>query len=252
MEIDLSGKVGIVTGAGKGIGKTIAVNFAKANADVVVDDIDLEAAEEVCSQIHSLGGKAIAVKADVALEKDVKDMTEKCIESFGRIDILVNNAGIIKRKPAEEITVDEWDRIIDVNLKGAFLCSQAVARHIMKRGGEGKIVNISSVMGKVALAPRSAYCASKGGMVMLTKDLAVEWAEHKINVNAISPGWTLTEMTKAYFSQEEVSRFLLERTPLKRFATPQDIANAVLFLSSGLADYITGQTIYVDGGWTIQ
>ncbi|UCF92024.1 MAG: 3-oxoacyl-ACP reductase FabG [Desulfobacterales bacterium] len=251
MEIDLTGKVCIVTAAGRGIGKAIAANFAEAHAAVVINDIDLEAATQVSDLIESGGSRTRAIKADVAVAEDVNRLTAETLQTFGRIDILVNNAGVITRKPAEEITEAEWDRIIDVNLKGTFLCSQAVARHMIARRQGGKIINISSIMGNVALPPRSAYCASKGGIVMLTKDLAAEWAEHNIHVNAIAPGWTLTEMTQSYFAQDDVRRFLLERTPLKRFATPRDIAHTALFLASDLADYITGQTIHVDGGWTI-
>lgn len=251
MEIDLSGKVSIVTGAGRGIGKAIAVAFAEAGSHVTVNDIDQDKAEEVSKVVSSLGRRTLAAKADVAIEEDVNNMIEKVLRTFGKIDILVNNAGIIKRQPAEKTAVEDWDRIIAVNLRGPFLCSRLVAKHMIEKRKGGKIINIASIMGKVALPPRSAYCASKGGIVMLTKDLATEWAQYGINVNAVSPGWTLTEMTSSYFSQEDVRRFLLEKTPLRRFATPQDIANMALFLASDLANYITGQTIYVDGGWTI-
>ena len=252
MRVDLTGKVALVTGAGRGIGKAIAAALARANACIVVNDVHLDTAEETANEIKALGGKALPVKADVSLREEVNDMVKNALMTFGKIDILVNNAGVITRKPAEEFLEAEWDKIINVNLKGVFLCSQIVARHMIERGGGGKIINIASIMGGVALPPRSAYCASKGGVIALTRDLAAEWAKYNINVNAISPGWMAgTEITKSYFSQEDVRRFLLERIPLNRFGTVEDIANLVVFLSSEYSNYITGQNIYVDGGWTI-
>jgi 2-deoxy-D-gluconate 3-dehydrogenase len=164
---------------------------------------------------------------------------------------LVNNAGVVLRKPAEEITEEEWDKVIDINLKGTFLCAQTVGKAMIQRGDGGRIINIASIMGGVALPPRAAYCASKGGIIALTKDLAAEWAKYRVTVNTISPGWTVTEMTQAYFSQEEVRRFLLERIPLNRLGKPEDIANLAVFLASEYSEYITGQAIFVDGGWTI-
>jgi len=252
MRVDLTGKVALVTGAGRGIGKAIAAALARANACIVVNDVHLDTAEETANEIKALGGKALPVKADVSLREEVNDMVKNALMTFGKIDILVNNAGVITRKPAEEFLEAEWDKIINVNLKGVFLCSQIVTRHMIERGGGGKIINIASIMGGVALPPRSAYCASKGGVIALTRDLAAEWAKYNINVNAISPGWMAgTEITKLYFSQEDVRRFLLERIPLNRFGTAEDIANLVVFLSSEYSNYITGQNIYVDGGWTI-
>ena len=225
--------------------------FAVAGANVLVNDVDSNAASEVADVIKSRGHEACPVAGDVALEKVVQKIVDTAIEIYGQVDILINNAGIILRKPAENLSIAEWKRIIDVNLTSTFMCAQKVAKHMIQRKKGGKIINISSIMGLVSLPPRSAYCASKGGIIMLTKDLAAEWAEHKINVNSVAPGWTLTEMTESYFAQEEVYRFLMDRTPLKRFATPQEIAETVLFLASDSASFITGQTICVDGGWTI-
>jgi len=251
MQVDLTGKVAIVTGAGRGIGKGIAMALADAHANVVVNDVDLNSAEEVARQIGSSRGRALAVKADVRRGDEISRMFEAAVKNLGGIHILVNNAGIVLRKPAEEIAEEEWDKLIDINLKGTFLCAQAAAKAMIKGGKGGRIINLSSIMGGVALPPRAAYCASKGGIIALTKDLAAEWAKHGITVNAIAPGWTITEMTQSYFSQEPVRQFLLERIPLNRLGKPEDIAHVAVFLASEYSDYITGQTIYVDGGWTI-
>jgi NAD(P)-dependent dehydrogenase (short-subunit alcohol dehydrogenase family) len=251
LQIDLAGKGAIVTGAGRGIGKAIAKALAGSQAGVVVCDIDLDAAARVAKEIETLGGKALPAKADIRVRNEIDQMVQRGIEEFGGVQILINNAGVVLRKPAEEITEEEWDKVIDINLKGAFLCAQTVAKAMIRGGGGGRIINIASIMGGVALPPRAAYCASKGGIIALTKDLAAEWAKYGITVNTLSPGWTLTEMTQSYFSQEEVRQFLLERIPLNRLGQPEDIANLAVFLASGYSDYITGQSIFVDGGWTI-
>jgi NAD(P)-dependent dehydrogenase (short-subunit alcohol dehydrogenase family) len=211
----------------------------------------LDVATEVARQIESSGGRALPVRADVRKGDEISRMVDTAVKELGGIHILVNNAGIVLRKPAEEIAEEEWDRLIDINLKGTFLCAQAVAKAMMGAGQGGRIINLSSIMGGVALPPRAAYCASKGGIIALTQDLAAEWAKHGITVNAIAPGWTVTEMTQSYFSQEPVRQFLLERIPLNRLGKPEDMAHLAVFLASDYSDYITGQTIYVDGGWTI-
>ena len=251
MQINLTARGAIVTGAGRGIGKAIAKALAAANARVIVCDVDGKAASLVAKEIESAGGKALPAKADVRMGSEISQMVQMAISEFGGIHLLVNNAGVVLRKPAEEISEEEWDKIIDINLKGTFLCAQTVAKAMIQAGHGGKIINIASIMGSVALPPRAAYCASKGGIIALTKDLAAEWAKYGITVNTLSPGWTVTEMTQAYFSQEEVRQFLLERIPLNRLGKPEDIANMAVFLSSEYSDYITGQAIFVDGGWTI-
>ena len=251
MDINLEGKTAIVTGAGRGIGKAIAKVLAASRAKVVVNDVDGDAALQVSREIEAQGGIARPAKADVRVPGEISQMVQMAVKDLGGIQVMVNNAGIVMRKPAEEILEDEWDRVIDINLKGTFLCAQAAARAMISAGKGGKIINISSIMGVVALPPRSPYCASKGGIINLTKDLAAEWAKYGITVTGIAPGWTVTEMTEAYFSQEPVRQFLLERIPLNRLGKPEDIANLAVFLSSDYSDYITGQTICVDGGWTI-
>jgi 2-deoxy-D-gluconate 3-dehydrogenase len=247
----LKDKTAIVTGAGRGIGKSIAGAFAAAGAKVIVNDIDGDAAAQVCQEIKDRGGFARPAKADVRVSAEIAEMVQMTVRDLGGIQVMVNNAGVILRKPAEEILEEEWDRVIQINLKGTFLCAQTAAKAMIAGGKGGKIINISSVMGAVALPPRAAYCASKGGIINLTKDLAAEWAQYGIAVNGIAPGWTVTEMTQGYFSQEPVRRYLLERIPLNRLGKPEDIAHMAVFLASDYADYIIGQTIFVDGGWTI-
>ena len=251
MQINLTGKVAIVTGAGRGIGKAIAKALATANASVVINDVDLNAATQASQEIESSGGKARPAKADVRIRSEINQMVQMAKRELGGINILVNNAGVIMRKPAEDLSEEEWDKVIDINLKGTFLCAQTFAKAMIQEGNGGKIINIGSIMGSVALPPRAAYCASKGGIIALTKDLAAEWAKYRITVNTISPGWTVTEMTQSYFSQEEVRKFLLDRIPLNRLGKPEDVANLAVFMASEYSDYITGQAISVDGGWTI-
>ncbi|MDA4121640.1 MAG: SDR family oxidoreductase [Thaumarchaeota archaeon] len=250
MQIDLTGKVGLVTGAGRGIGKAIAVAMARAGADMIPVDVDINTLKGTTVEISQLGRKSTGFQVEVSRLREVEDVVSKAVGFQGKIDILVNNAGVVIRKPMEEYSEADWDSVINTNLKGTFNFSQAVGRQMVKQGTGGRIINISSIFGLVALPPRASYSASKGAIVSLTRDLAAEWAKHKITVNAICPGWTKTEMTANYFAQEDVSKFLLERIPLGRFAEPEEIANLAMFLASDYSSYITGQGIPVDGGWT--
>ena len=243
----LEGQVAIVTGAGQGIGRAIALTLAKEGAAVVVNDIDLERAKKVADEIKSLGGQAQPIKADVSNREEVNRLVEKTLDNFKKIDILVNNAGTAKLTPTMELTEAEWDSTIDINLKGQFLCSQAVAKHMIKQR-RGKIVNIASLAAHIGTPGLVAYSASKGGVIQLTKVLAVEWGKHNITVNAVSPGLTMTELVKAVFKERPDVFEGVERIPLKRLAMPEDIANAVLFLASPESDYISGQVLPVDGG----
>ena len=244
----LEGQVAIVTGAGQGIGRAIALTLAKEGAAVIVNDINLESAKKVSDEIKSLGGQAQAIKADVSKGEEVNTLIQKTLDGFKKIDILVNNAGWSNLIPAIELTETQWDTIVDINLKGQFLCSQAVAKQMFKQK-RGKIVNIAALSGRVAMPGLVAYGASKAGILQLTRVLAIEWAEYNINVNAVSPGITLTPLVKdAFKEKQDILKSYLERIPLKRAAKPEDIANAVLFLASSEADDITGQEITIDGG----
>jgi NAD(P)-dependent dehydrogenase (short-subunit alcohol dehydrogenase family) len=242
----LKGQVAIVTGAGQGIGEAIALAFAREGAAVVVDDINPKTARKVAKGINERGGTALAIKADVSNADEVNILVEKTMEHFKKIDILVNNAGIIKIAPVLELTEADWDDVIDVNVKGQFLCSKAVAKHMIKQK-RGKIINIASIGAHVGALGSAAYTVSKVGILQLTKVLAVEWGKYNINVNVVSPGLTMTVMAE-YVTKKLPSSQGIDRVPLRRLAKPEDIADAVLFLASSESDYITGQEIIVDGG----
>jgi 3-oxoacyl-[acyl-carrier protein] reductase len=242
----LEGQVAIVTGAGQGIGEAIALLFAREGAAVIVDDINPKTARKVAKDINERGGTALAIKADVSNADEVNMLVEKTMERFKKIDILVNNAGIIKIAPVLELTETEWDDVIDVNVKGQFLCSKAVAKYMTKQK-RGKIINIASIGAHVGAPGSAAYTVSKVGILQLTKVLAVEWGKYNINVNVVSPGLTMTVMAE-YVTKKLPSLQGIDRVPLRRLAKPEDIADAVLFLASSESDYITGQEIIVDGG----
>ena len=247
--MSLKGKVAIVTGARRGIGKGIALAFAKAGADVVVSDIDLKDCEKVTKEIESLGQQALAVKADVTNYEEVDQMVKSTLKKFSKIDILVNNAGILIYKPFLEITEDVWDKTLDTNLKGYFLCAQRVAKEMIKHK-KGKIINIASVAGTVAYPQLAHYCASKGGIIIFTKVMANELATYKINVNSISPGATETPMTQGMLNDPKTREGFIKNIPWGRIGKPEDIANTAVFLASDDADYLTGVNVVVDGGMT--
>ncbi len=242
----LENKVAIVTGAGRGIGKAVAIAFATEGADIVAVARTKEEIEETCHEVEALGRQGLAIPIDVTNADQIKEMVQKSVSQFKKIDILVNNAGVIKLTPVLELTEADWDRIIDINLKGTFLCSQATARHMIKQE-RGKIINIASVGAHVGSPGTAAYAASKGGIIQLTKVLAVEFGKYNINVNVVSPGLTVTSMA-AYLAKERSDSQDSDRIPLRRLAKPEDIADAVLYLASSDSDYVTGQEIIVDGG----
>ncbi len=241
----LSGKTAIVTGGGAGIGKGLALRLAEEGADIVIADIDEAVAAETAAKIEALGRQARVVKVNVANKAEV----EKMVAQVGRIDILVNNAGVENITPLLDISEAEWDRIMTVNLKGAFLCSQAVARAMIAAGQGGKIINIGSIAGITPPKKEPHYAASKGGVHVLTKQLALELAAHQINVNAVAPGIIRNGLsTHQSLKEPERAKQIEQAIPWQRAGTPLDIANAVLFLASNESDYITGVVLPVDGG----
>ncbi|MGQ9631699.1 MAG: 3-oxoacyl-[acyl-carrier-protein] reductase [bacterium] len=243
--MDLKGKVAVVTGAARGIGREIALTLAKQGCDVAVCDIDLDGASRTSDDISALGVKSVALKANVSDPRDVEAMIERVMDAFSHIDILVNNAGITRDALMIRMKDEAWDAVIDVNLKGTFNCTRAVSK-IMMRQRSGKIVNIASVIGLIGNVGQANYAASKAGVIALTKTAARELAPRGINVNAVAPGFIDTEMTRA-LPQAERDK-ILSRVPLGRLGQPEDVARAVAFLVSEDADYITGQVLTVDGG----
>ncbi|MDO9124793.1 MAG: 3-oxoacyl-[acyl-carrier-protein] reductase [Deltaproteobacteria bacterium] len=243
--MELSGKVALVTGAAQGIGKAIALLLARNGADVVVSDINLEKAQETTNEIQGMGRRSFAIKVNVADLKDVERMVEAIVEQFGRIDILVNNAGITRDRLILRMTEEDWDAVLDVNLKGTFNCTKAVIRHMSKQKS-GKIVSIASVSGEMGNPGQANYAASKAGVIGFTKTIAREFAGRGINVNAIAPGYIQTPMTDAVpeKAKEELKRMI----PMERLGKPEDVAQAVLFLVSENSSYITGQVLNVNGG----
>lgn len=245
----MEGKVAVVTGAGSGIGRATALVLGQSGARVAVADIDHESASVSVAELQDSGVMAVALYADVSKSGDVERMVEGVIDQWGRVDILVNNAGIADWAPALEIEEEDWDRILDVDLKGVFLCSQAVARRMVGQGEGGKIVNIASITGITPIETQAHYCAAKAGVISLTQVFALELAPHRINVNAVCPGVTRTNQTAGLLADECKRQEILAHIPMKRIGRPEDIAQAILFLSSPSSDYVTGTTIVVDGGW---
>jgi len=246
--MNLKDKVAIVTGARRGIGEAIALKLAREGAKVVVTDISQEDCQKVVDKIEKTGGEGLALKLDVTDEENVKNVVEAVKEKFGKIDILVNNAGIFIQQELDQMDTGRIEKEIAVNLKGAILCSKYVIPQ-MKIQKYGKIINTASIAGFVGFEISSVYCATKGGIIAMTKELAMELGRYKINVNAVAPGVIATDMTKDILTDEKAQEALLAKIPYGRVGRPEDIANAVAFLASDEAEYITGHTLVVDGGW---
>lgn len=241
----LSDKVAIVTGASRGIGRAIALALAAQGAKVVASARNAEALAQLAEEIKAQGGDALAVVGDVALEDDANNLVKQAVEAYGQVDVFVNNAGITRDGLLLRMKNDDWDAVLDTNLKGAFLCTRAVAK-VMSKQRSGRIINISSVVGEMGNAGQANYCASKAGLLGLTKSVARELARRNVTVNAITPGFITTEMTEDM--TEKAQEAMTEQIPLGRPGSAEDVANAVIFLASDQSAYITGQVLGVNGG----
>ncbi|MHC2995349.1 MAG: 3-oxoacyl-[acyl-carrier-protein] reductase [Candidatus Atribacteria bacterium] len=243
----LSGKVALITGSARGIGKAIALELANHGANIVINDILTEnEINKTLEEVKQSSNKAIGIRADITKLDEVESMVKEIINKFGKVDILINNAGITRDSLLIRMKEEDWDAVININLKGTFNCSKAVAKYMMRQKKGGKIVNISSVIGLIGNVGQTNYAASKAGIIGLTKSMAKELALRNINVNAIAPGFIETDMTKKL--PEKVRQDLQQQIPLKRLGIVEDVAKAVYFLVSDAANYITGQVINVDGG----
>ena len=249
--MNLTGKTAIITGARRGMGRTHALVLAKAGAKVVVSDISLKDCQKVVDEIKKAGGEAIALKCNVTSKKEIDKIVNSTIKKWGKIDILVNNAGIAQMVPFLEMKEQDWDRTLDINLKGYFLCAQACVKEMAKQKS-GVIVNIASVaMGQQGFGSANAshYSASKGAIAAMTEALAVELAPYNIRVNAIAPGLIETPMIDFVKQDPKMTKALLARIPMRRLGKPEEVSNLVLFLSSSASSYITGSVVVIDGGW---
>ncbi|MGD2095162.1 MAG: glucose 1-dehydrogenase [Phycisphaerales bacterium] len=246
---NLSGKVAIVTGTSRGLGQYFARALAKAGADLVITSRELSRLTEFKQEIESLGRKALAVQLDVLSQSDIEDMVQAAIKEYGKIDILVNNAGLNIRNPSVKFSSQDWDTVLDTNLKGSFFCAQAVAKEMIKQN-YGRIINIGSctcVFGMEGIAP---YTASRGGILSMTRSLAVEWGRFGITVNVLAPGWFKTAQNAVLYENKDWVNYITERIPINRPGQPNDLDGTVVFLASEASAYITGQIILVDGGFT--
>ncbi|ATH62046.1 glucose 1-dehydrogenase [Staphylococcus pasteuri] len=250
---ELENKVVIITGAGSGIGKSFAENFGKAKAKVVLNyrsDKHDESLQESVNIIKQAGGDALLVQGDMAKEEDVINLINQSVDHFGTLDIMINNAGFEKATPSHEMTIEEWQKVIDINLTGAFIGSREAVKHFRKEDKKGVIINTSSVHDTIPWPNYVHYASSKGGLKLMMETMSMEYAQYGIRINNISPGAVVTEHTKEKFSDPKTREETLEMIPAREIGDAQDIANAALFLASDLASYIHGTTIYVDGGMT--
>jgi NAD(P)-dependent dehydrogenase (short-subunit alcohol dehydrogenase family) len=246
---ELRGRKVIVTGGSKGIGKDIARAFAELGAQVVITGREEQSLVQTTEELKRIQPQCSYIVADIRKVESVYRMVDEAVERMGGLDVLVNNAGVNIPKPALEVTEEDWDSILDTNLKGTFFCAQRAGKYMIPQR-RGKVINIVSQMAFVGYIKRAAYCSSKGGAVQLTKALAIEWAPYQIHVNAVAPTFIETDLTRRMFADEEFYQDVLRRIPLGQLARPSDVTGAVLFLASDMANFITGETIRVDGGWT--
>ena len=247
----IKGSGAIVTGASSGLGMSFAEALADCGTNLVIAARRYERLVQFAKDLErSYAVKAVPVRTDVSQEDDVNRMVKMAVDTFGSVEILVNNAGVSSLSPSVDMTLEEWRKVIDVNLTGVFLCARAAAREMIKKK-YGKIINIASIYGAVGdIFHAAPYYASKGAVINLTRALAIEWAQHKINVNAIAPGFFPSEMTEQVFKNEDAMKHILSRTPMGRTGVPADLKAVLVYLASPASDFVTGQTIFVDGGWT--
>ena len=252
MAISVKNKIAIITGATKGIGRGIANAFAASGATVVVVSRHLSDCEQTAFELQEkYGTNALGIAADITKQEDINCLVQSVIDAYGHIDVLINNAGSAITKCAEDVTEQDWDYVINLDLKAVFFCSQAVGKRMIEQKC-GKIINISSALGIIAEKQILPYLAAKAGVLHMTKGLALEWAQHNIHVNSICPGYVITDINRELLSNEKVSEKLLKKFPLRRFGEVEEIADAAVFLASDASSYMTGQQIVIDGGWTIQ
>lgn len=249
-EFSLNGRVALVTGATGGIGKAISLAFGACGARVFLNGTSEEKLQALAAEMKAEGIETAHMASNLSRSAAPRELVEAVIEAMGSVDVLVNSAGINRPQNSVDVTEENWDAVLDINLKATFFTSQAAAKVMIPRGG-GKIINISSQAGIVGLPLRAAYCSSKGGVNQLTRTLAAEWAKHRILVNAVAPTFVLTSLTKGMFENKEFLAYVLDSIPLGRMAEPEEVAYAALFLASNLSDMITGHILTVDGGWTV-
>jgi NAD(P)-dependent dehydrogenase (short-subunit alcohol dehydrogenase family) len=248
---DLSGKIAIVTGGNRGIGYGIARGLAQAGATIVVANRNVAGGQKAVETLKKEGGKAVHIALDISKVSSIVAMVSEVVRQFGKIDILVNNAAVIIRKPAEEYTEEDWDTMVNTNLRGTFFCAELVAREMIKRK-QGKIINISSVLSQMGQVGRAIYATTKAGVSHMTRTLGVEWIKYGINVNAIGPGVTITEINRDFFkTHPDDFQRIMNGVPANRPASPDDYIGAAVFLASDAANYMVGQTLIIDGGMTI-
>lgn len=247
LSFDLTGKVAIVTGDTKGLGYGMAIMLANHGADIVVTSRTPEDCERIAAEIKAMGRNVLACPADVSKKDQVDNLIKSTMDKFGKIDILVNNAGVGITRLALDVSEEEWDEIVDIDLKGVFLMAQAVAK-VMVKQNSGNIINIASLGGVIASSRLAPYMAAKAGVIHMTKGLAVEWAKYNIRVNGVAPGYVLTPMTEEVVKDERTYKILTGLTPMRRLGTVEEIANVITFLASDASSYINGETIIVDGG----
>jgi NAD(P)-dependent dehydrogenase (short-subunit alcohol dehydrogenase family) len=247
-QFDLSGKVAVITGAGRGLGRGYARALSKAGAHVACVDLDSSDLQQTLKAVETEGGRGSVHVVSVTDVPGFRQLTQDLVAEHGRLDILVNNAGTEIPRDCADVTEEDFDRIVGVNLRGTFFCAQAAAAAMVPQGS-GKIINIGSLGSQIGLAGASVYCCSKGGVLLFTRALSIELAHHGIQVNAIGPGYFRTDMTEPFFQDPDHRAWIQKRIPIGRVGTPEDLAGTVVFLSSAASDYITGQIVYVDGGW---